>query len=67
MRAIVVTITKDPWPARMSRHWHLVDSFLSRHVVGSVYAIYGPLAVIEELEWEDGMPRPVCTQCGDPI
>lgn len=66
MKAIIVTITKDPWPARLSRHWHLVDSFLSRHVVGSVHAVYGSFAEIEELEWEKGM-TPVCTQCGMPL
>ena len=67
MRAIVVTITKEPWPAAMTRHWHLVDSFLSRHVIGAVHAIYGRVATIEEYEWEPDEAPPLCGQCQKPI
>jgi hypothetical protein len=67
MRAIVVTITKEQWPAQLSRHWHLVDSYLSRHVIGAVHAVYGKMALIEEMEWDESAGPPPCPQCHQPI
>lgn len=65
MKALVVTITRKPWPAEMASHWHIVDSFLSRHVVGSIHAWYGKLATIEEYEWESDFAAPSCGECGE--
>jgi hypothetical protein len=63
MKALVVTITRRPWPTEMAKHWHIVDSFLSRHVVGSIHAMYGKAATIEEYEWDGKTPN--CGECGE--
>lgn len=66
MKALIVTITKRPWPENMVSHWHIVDSYLSRHVVGAIHAVYKNLATIEEIEWERDEPR-TCPHCQAPL
>lgn len=63
MKALVVTITRKPWPAELPSHWHIVDTFLSRHVVGSVHAVYGRNATINEYDLEDYAA--VCPECSE--
>lgn len=67
MKALVVTITKQPWPSELTRHWHLVHSSISSHVVGAVEAVYGNFAEVEEYEWDGYDNRPICRGCGERI
>lgn len=59
----MVTITKETWPNELVNHWHIVDTFLSRHLVGSVHAVYGSFAEIVDYEWDD--EPPLCHHCGE--
>lgn len=64
MKALAVTITRNPWPAGMARHWHLVDSYISRHVITAVERVYGEHAIIEEFSWANATEPPTCS-CGE--
>lgn len=65
MRALVVSIQREPWPANMIRHWHLVDTYLSQHVVTAVEAQYGRMATVTEINTDD--PYIECPECGQTL
>jgi len=63
MKALVITIPRDTWPASMANHWHIVDTHISRHVVTAMQSNY-PNATVEEYEWK-GKTHPLgCRECG---
>ena len=64
MKALVITIPRDLWPAAMENHFHIVDRAISRHVIGAVMANYKE-SLVTEYEW-DTVP-PTCGECGRQI
>jgi hypothetical protein len=63
MKALVITIPRERWPADMTNHWHIVDTHISRHLLGSVQVNY-PDSRITEVEWDNFCVAPTCDECG---
>lgn len=66
MKALVITVPREKWPAAMSNHWHIVDSHISRHLVGAVQIQYAECDV-EEYEWKWDSECPTCRGCGESL
>lgn len=66
MKALVITLPRETWPAGVPHHWHIVDSHISRHVVTAVISNY-PAGTVEEYEWTWDSERPTCKGCGHEI
>jgi len=66
MRALVITLSPEPFlPAEMAPgHWHLVDTYVSRHVVTAVERTYKG-STVTEYEWTD--EPPICVECNKKI
>lgn len=66
MKALVITLNPESWiPSEVyPGHWHLVDTYTSRHVVTAVERTYKN-SVVTEYEWAD-VP-PICAECGKQI
>lgn len=60
MRALIVTINRERWPAGLARHWHIVDSYISRHVVTAVEANYGKEVTVTEHTFGRSFKCPSC-------
>lgn len=63
MRALVITIDRERWIAGLTNHWHIVDTAISRHVVGAVENVYAGFVEVREYEWQ-GDDNPTCAGCG---
>jgi uncharacterized protein (UPF0212 family) len=60
MKALILSFSREDWPASMPRHWHIVDNYISRHVVTAVERTYGRDLSIQEVEFEGVMECPDC-------
>jgi len=61
MKALVITLPRELWPASMANHFHIVDTYISRHIVTAVEHNY-PDSIVTQYEWTD-VP-PTCLECG---
>jgi len=62
MKALVITIPRDRWPADMTNHWHIVDTHISRHLVTAVQSNYKE-GIVTEYEWSGEPPK--CLECDE--
>ena len=66
MKALVITVPRERWPIHWTNHWHIVSSYISKHLVGAVQTVYED-SKIEEYEWDDNDVPPVCGGCNKVI
>jgi hypothetical protein len=65
MKALAITLPRNRWPQRMTNHFHIVDTYISRHVVGAIqYTYHGAGATVTEYEWKNHETAPACSECG---